>query len=958
MHIDRILVWKNERKKRQYIFYFLVYTFVFVIIALFWNRYVLMAGNTLVTDSDTETQFFPGVVYLGQYFRDIIRTFLHTGNLSISSWDINIGLGDDIVGALNQYAFGDVLDLFYIFVPVRWAAYLYSILTVFRLWLTGFAFSCYGLFKRKAHSHVLIASIVYSFNSWTLFVFGLDAYFLNALIYLPFLAIALERLLVKRKKGMFTALLALSLLSSFYFFFMLTIGLVVYAVIFCIRRWKNSPGFIKKSLIAFGLCVWGYIKAILAIAVFFVPVIVSFVNSYRATGSAALKNVFLYPISAYPARLSSLFTYTRSGHDCVLGMSFFVLLAIALVFSQIKYKKMRWAVIICGILYMLPVFSYAMNVGASDLSRWTFLIMFFASIACMNLCGEILECTSKNVRITYFLMVGVYLLLLLGSRYTLNTDTYLTGMVLLGSGIVCLCFLSKKRKVVRVTGMIVILIIECIIRSSSYTALYQSGSFSAKTINNDEVLDYTYPVSKNFKLEKYEQQGYRIDAQNVYGVMASVNYGWTEKTPTISSYYSLLPGDVTRFSHEVGNARESSSVIIQNNDDRTVLNQLMSVKYIFKDSKRKESENRSIPFGYQKVEEQAYQDEYGMGQKKEVYENKYSMPLIYGYDTCISREKYEKLSMNQREQTMLQEAVVEEPGDFLEETPTLNECLVLSKENLLSQLAEYKENIRIKKNGDIVVIKPFAAMICCQIPAGAESYLHIEDFEYQQPDSKFYRKYASLYEREKRNQSAGYFLGMVPIEKVDIQTRTKERQTFMRYNTEYACYSTYSSKLLNLGYASEERTSFTLEFFNQGVYHFEDLKVIAQPFEEEQYASYVNARKDLQVKELKIGNDTISADINAQGQRIVCVGIPYSEGWKVMVDGKEVPSEKVNSMFLGFRVESGKHSVRLEYETPGRALCAKISGGYWIFTLLVLLFRLIRFILCSFEKPTPSEFGN
>lgn len=134
--------------------------------------------------------------------------------------------------------------------------------------------------------------------------------------------------------------------------------------------------------------------------------------------------------------------------------------------------------------------------------------------------------------------------------------------------------------------------------------------------------------------------------------------------------------------------------------------------------------------------------------------------------------------------------------------------------------------------------------------------------------------------------------------------------------------------------------------------------MIAQPFEEEQYASYVNARKDLQVKELKIGNDTISADINAQGQRIVCVGIPYSEGWKVMVDGKEVPSEKVNSMFLGFRVESGKHSVRLEYETPGRALCAKISGGYWIFTLLVLLFRLIRFILCSFEKPTPSESGN
>ncbi len=949
MWLAKIAAWRNKSKTHRYISYFLVYTAIFTIVVLFWLRDVLSEGNTLVVDVDTETQFLPGVVYLGQYVRESIRTFLHTGQIVLPSWDIHIGLGDDVMGALNQYAFGDILDLFYIFVPAGAASVLYSILAVFRMWLSGVAFSCYGFFKKKRHSYVLVAAILYSLNFWTLHMFGQYAYFLNGLIYLPLLVIALERLLVQKKKTMFTVLAALSLLSSFYFFFMLTVGLVVYALIFCIKNWKARPDFWKKSFAALGLCIWGYVKAILAIAVIFVPVVVSFFNSYRATGSAVVKNVFRYPLSTYPARFASFFAYIKSGHDQVLGMSFFVFLVVAMIFVRKKYKKWRWGVVACFVCCMLPVFSYAMNAGASDLGRWTFLILFFASVVCMNLCGEILTSVNRRDALFYFIMAGIYLFLLVSNRYTMGTGTCMMGMMLLAGGVVCFLFLPMLKERVRVIVLVSLLAVECILEGSAYTALYQPVGISARTMDREEVTEHMHPVSgSGYKLGRYRENGYRIDSHNVMGVLASVNYGWTEHIPTLSAYYSLLPGIVTTLSHEIGNARENSSVIVQDYDDRTVLNQLMSVKYIFADSTA--TQRRSIPFGYKKKKETVYKDIYGQEQTKAVYENQYAMPLIYGYDSCISRKEYEGLPMNEREQALLQGAVVEAPGELPPTQLLFTDKVLMTKDSICEQLAENRDSIRVKKNGDIVVLKPFTALIQCELPACAESYLAVSEFTYKQADKDFYKKYKKFYQKEEWNSKAGYILGYPLVERVNLETGTEKKKSVMRHNTEYACYSSYHSKLLNLGYDEGRRTSFSITFSNEGIYHFEDLQVIAQPFDKGKYASEIQARKDLQVKKLAIKKDTISAQIEAPGRRLVCVGIPYSEGWNVYVDDRKISTEKVNTAFLGFRVGKGKHTIRMEYETPGRRECAVISGSYWIFTLLVFAVRAIHRLHRFFTK--------
>lgn len=54
--------------------------------------------------------------------------------------------------------------------------------------------------------------------------------------------------------------------------------------------------------------------------------------------------------------------------------------------------------------------------------------------------------------------------------------------------------------------------------------------------------------------------------------------------------------------------------------------------------------------------------------------------------------------------------------------------------------------------------------------------------------------------------------------------------------------------------------------------------------------------------------------------------IPYSEGWKVFVDGKEVATKEYYNAFLGVELEAGEHEIELHYEQPYLNLSFAISG--------------------------------
>ncbi len=84
----------------------------------------------------------------------------------------------------------------------------------------------------------------------------------------------------------------------------------------------------------------------------------------------------------------------------------------------------------------------------------------------------------------------------------------------------------------------------------------------------------------------------------------------------------------------------------------------------------------------------------------------------------------------------------------------------------------------------------------------------------------------------------------------------------------------------------------------------------------------------------KIDNHGFTATVTRDRDNLVFFSVPYDEGFKAYVNGKEVEIEKVNAGFMAVKVEEGISTIRFEYQTPGLIDGLYITGG--AFALLVI----------------------
>ena len=116
---------------------------------------------------------------------------------------------------------------------------------VFRLYLAGVAFIAFGHYLKKDGNGILAGSIVYIFSG-TFFSFAIrHPFFLNPMIYLPLLLMGVEKIYRKEKPYLFILMVTVAAISNFYFFYMLTVAAVVYALI-RFPEYKEA-GFFRKN---------------------------------------------------------------------------------------------------------------------------------------------------------------------------------------------------------------------------------------------------------------------------------------------------------------------------------------------------------------------------------------------------------------------------------------------------------------------------------------------------------------------------------------------------------------------------------------------------------------------------------------------------------------------------------------------------------------------------------------
>jgi len=67
-------------------------------------------------------------------------------------------------------------------------------------------------------------------------------------------------------------------------------------------------------------------------------------------------------------------------------------------------------------------------------------------------------------------------------------------------------------------------------------------------------------------------------------------------------------------------------------------------------------------------------------------------------------------------------------------------------------------------------------------------------------------------------------------------------------------------------------------------------------------------------------------DVSEDGYLVT--SFPYQKGFSVLIDGKEVESECVNTAFLGTKISKGKHDVEIVFNAPMKniGLCLSVGG--------------------------------
>lgn len=105
-----------------------------------------------------------------------------------------------------------------------------------------------------------------------------------------------------------------------------------------------------------------------------------------------------------------------------------------------------------------------------------------------------------------------------------------------------------------------------------------------------------------------------------------------------------------------------------------------------------------------------------------------------------------------------------------------------------------------------------------------------------------------------------------------------------------------------------------IKLVQKGAYKLNDIKIVGVPMKD--YKEQVQKLSEETLQNLQVGNNKLSGDISVSKEKMLCISLPYSEGWKAYVDGKEVEVYQANVGYMGLLLEKGEHYIEMKYETP------------------------------------------
>lgn len=908
---------KKLDKKRNIDFY-LLYTLVFFAVALALYLKFFANGKSLVWSHDGVPQHLNSLAYYGKYLRKVLHTLFIEHKLSLPLWDMHIGYGSDILTTLHYYVIGDPLTLLSVFVPASKTEALYAFLIFLRIYLAGIAFSRYSFYHKNSKQATFMGTMIYIFAGWTIYAAMKHPYFSNPMIYLPLILLGIDKIYKKQKPYVFIWSVALAGLSNFYFFYMLGIFMVLYAIfryfdLFADRSIKN----IGKWLGVFA--VYSVIAVLIA-AVILLPVILPVFGTDRFKAENYVP--LFYDRIYYEKYLGCLIgenmiQWGVAGYTAVSLAGVFVLFS-----KKKKYTALKAGFVLLNVFLLLPYAGHVLN-GLSYVSnRWIWAYGMLIAYIFVKIYPELFALTLTEKR-KVFVMLLIYCILALLPEAA-RTQRNLMAMVLLSlSTFTVLSFGNIFTRERNLTVMVSGFLIAGILFNMHYQYSYEKDYLSEFT-DSGEALEKLETGVDRAVLSTDDPSVYRYDQMDTN---SSENSSMQMGTNSTAYYFSVASSSIANFFDEMY-LNTPWEQHYNNLDGRTILDRLASVKY-FVVKKGKESD---LPYGYSRLSGEAEKN----GKTYLAYADEDALPLGYTYDSWISREDYDKMTVTEKQQALLQGVVLDDSS--------LPETEIHFNDREVSYYTSEGKGCRLK-NGKVVVTQENAQLkLVFEGEENAETYLITEGLDYEGlspremiSDKKWSKM--TTYEQNKLLEENSNWRYWKESQKASIQIGGRFlKKTIQIFTDKYNAYSGKHNFLCNTGYSEKGRHTITLTFENTGVYSFDSLKIYCQPMTE--IDSQTSKLGEEVLTDVKIGNNEINGKISLSDTKALVLSIPYSEGWTAYVDGEETELKEANTMYMALELPKGDHEIHLVYCTPylRTGLCLTCIGVL-CYIVLVLINR-------------------
>ena len=877
-----------------------VYTLMFLLMCIVAFLPFFTEGKSFVWGAGVEdglSQHFSALAYYGEALREFFRNLL-AGHPKLVMWDMSLGYGADILSTLNYYAIGDPLNLLYGFVSPKNTETMYDFMILLRMYLAGITFIMYARKMKKRSYGTVIGALVYVFSGFC-FRLGLrHPFFINPMIYFPLLCLGIEKIYQRERPYVFIFAVCVSAMSNYYFLYMLTIFVVIYAWIrFYKYTEENKMKNFFLTILKFGIY---YTLGIAMAAVILLPSVIGFLGNGRYGNGVDWKSLIVYPGKYYLLFIENFIGYGNMGSNTNAGYLPIVgIVVLFTLFSQrMKHKKYRAAFIASIIALILPIFGYAFNGFSYANNRWAFALSFIVALLTAEMYPRLFV-MSKRQQIGIGAGIIIYTVFCIivnaSGEEILKNKGIMAACGLIAVFYILLLIFQRlgydtQKRIVRVSMAILLLISVGVHgyyrfdpKEYAYTQEFMDQGQAYRTLKEDNIRMLS--KANDPSVYRVHAEGYRYK-----------NYGLINHLNTISGYYSITAKCVTDTIKGYDTLGMQYADKYKGVDQRLGLLSLAGVKYITvahnSQVAKDVSSKGDVPYGVEKKSKK---------RNITLYKNKYALPFAYAYDSYMTEQQYEQLNGIGKEQAMLAQII-------LNQHPTDKEIQHNEQRNdpdiqTISLPETRISSPKGKKYADITV----------PVEKDKETYLYFKNLVYhgkKNGDDKFILT--------GRKGTKG-----ILVTQNDVQQKIHIQSTFNPY---YFGRKDYIVKINHQTSKAKEKVR--LNFLSPGEYEFDDISLITVP--KKDVLARLKERKENSMKQIQYEGNHFRGVYHAKKDQILCVTIPYSKGWKATVNGNRTKIYKANGMFMGIIMKKGTQSVKLDYETPGLKIGAWISLVAWI----------------------------